>query len=358
MGLFRNLAHMLLGIALLTALWITSLSFVSSRATATGLVADLGAQALNPWLVSQHLGLSQSSYATLEAAATAHPNQPLNITFIKPTVSGSVIKGLDYKDGVYAIYHAVANTFYDGGPAATFALPSSVAGAVQTLALFPEQYNSVVQKIGLPTWLQPFFQFTGLSIDLLTAEGHARVVGLLPYFWGAALLFGVLSVLLSIFSGKKAIAALFMSVAHSAWPVLVFFAVIWVIGRIYPDRFAPFSDAFGLLAGAFLPVYGIAAAIGIGGWLFFRFGGLPFQGGAQAKPKPAFDRAPAPAPRYTPPAPSWDEQPSYGQQPGYGQQPSYGQPPQQPSYGQQPGYGQQQGYGRQAGPDEPTWPNS
>ncbi len=380
MGLFRNLAHTLLGFALLTALWITSLSFVSSRATATGLVADLGAQALNPWLVSQHLGISQSGYAALEAAASANPSVALKIAFIKPTITGAVIKGLDYTHGVRAIYQAAANTFYDGGPAATFALPAGAEQAVQTLALFPAQYNSLVSSIGLPTWLQPFFQFTGLSVDLLTAEGHARVVGLLPYFWGAVLLFGALSVLLSMFAGKKALAALFMSVAHSAWPVLAFFVAIWVIGRLYPDRFAPFSDAFGLLAGAFLPVYGTAAAIGIGGWLLFRFGGSLFSGFATAAPKPALSRAPAPAPRYTPPAPSWDEQPGYGQpsrQPGYGQpsqqgygpQSGYGQPPEQPSseWPQAPGYGQpsqQQRYGQrpgnsqQAGPNDPTWPSN
>lgn len=353
MGLLHKLAHTLLGIALLTALWITSLSLASSRATATGLVADLGAQALNPWLVSQHLGLSQSGYATLETAATAHPDQSLKITFIKPAVAGSVIKGLDYQHGVYAIYHSVANAFYDGGPAAVFALPDSVTQAVQTFALFPEQYNSAVKSTGLPTWAQPFFQFTGLSIDLLTATGHARVVGMLPYFWGATLLFGVLAGLLGFLSRKKPLPSLSLAILHAAWPVLAFFAAIWAIGRFYPNRFAPFADAFGLLAGAFLPVYGTAAAVGVAGYLLHRFGGLLFRGGAKAEPQPVAVRAPAPAPRYTPPEPSWNEQPGYGQQgSGYGQQPGYGRQggyDQQPDYGQQGGYGQQPGYGQQGG---------
>ena len=118
----------------------------------------------------------------------------------------------------------------------------------------------------MPTWLQPAFQFTGLSVDLLTAEGHARVVALLPYFWGATLLFGALSLFLSLFAGKKALAGIFLAVVNSTWPVLAFFAAIWAVGHFFPARFAPFADAFGLLAGAFVPVYGIAAAVGVAGW--------------------------------------------------------------------------------------------
>ena len=407
--MLRNLAHTLLGFALLTALWITSLSFVSSRATATGLVTDLGAQALNPWLAKQGLGITEKGYATLEAAAVAHPDRPLAIAFIKPSVPGSVIKGLDYQASVTAIYHAVAGTFYDGGIKATFSLPDSVSQVVNTLALFPQLYNSQIQSTGLPTWLQPFFQFTGLSVDLLTADGHARILALLPYFWGATLVLAVLSLLLNIFGGKKALGGIFLAVAHSAWPVLLVFAIAWLAISFYPDKFAPFKDAYGLLAGAFVPVYGAAAVVGVAGWLIINFAGSLFGGLARSaqKPEPARRPTPAATPRYTPPAePAWNDSPMYGQPapkpqygppagfdlPAYGQQPpqpGYGQPqpqpqpnyPQQQGYGQQPqqgygqpgqpqqGYGQQpqqQGYGQQrpqpgygppTGPDDPTWPS-
>ncbi|HEX9037576.1 MAG TPA: hypothetical protein VF808_11365 [Ktedonobacterales bacterium] len=397
MGL-RNIANSLLGFALLTALWITSLSFVSSRATATGLVADLGAQALNPWLVKQGLGLTPKGYTLLESAATAHPDQALPISFIRPEVLGSTIKGLDYQQGVYAIYKSVAGAFYDGGANAVFALPASVTQVAQTLALFPQLYNSQIKSIGLPSWLSPFFQFTGLSVDLLTAQGHARIVGLLPYFWGASLLFAVLTLLLNIFGGKKALAGIFMAVAHSAWPVLLVFAAAWAATLFFPTQAAPYKDAFGLLAGAFVPVYGVAVGVGLAGWAVVNFGGSLLGGLARPAAQPAISRPPQPAapPRYVPPAPSWDDSPRYDQQPGYGrqaqygQQPGYGQAqpgyeqqqpgygeqsgyaPQQPGYGQpqqgygqaQPGYGQQQGYrqrpqpdyGPPAGPDDPTWP--
>ena len=149
MGLLRNLAHTLLGIALLTALWITSLAFVSSPATATSLIADLGAKALNPWLVSQHLGLSQSGYAKLEAAANANPSAPLNISFIKPDVPGAVIKGLGYTDGVQAIYQAVAKTFYNGGTG------GDVRAALQRLQRLADvrALSRAVQFGGAKDWL-------------------------------------------------------------------------------------------------------------------------------------------------------------------------------------------------------------
>ena len=271
MGLFRNLAHTIFGFLLLTALWVTALSFLSMRPASTTLMTDLGVDALNPFLVSKGIGINQTTYAKLQQAASAFPAKTLPITFIKPQITGSELQGLSYDQAMRLIYGHVATAYYDGGPAATFNLPAPLSGAVQTFALFPEQYDAAVKSAPLPTWLQPFLLYTGLSPETFTAAGHQRIEGMLPKFWTAALVLAGVILLLNFLSRRNPASGLGLAVFHGAWPPLAFFGVLWLIGHLYPTRVQPVAAAFGVVAGAFVPTYLTAAAAGVGIWAVSRF---------------------------------------------------------------------------------------
>lgn len=350
MGLLRNLAHTIFGFLLLTALWITALSFLSMRPSATAVVADLGVDALNPWLITQHIGLDSAAYGKLEQAASAHPDQPIPLTFIKPQIKGSEIKALPYGQGVRLIYTRVAQAYYDGGPTATFNFPSQIAGVVQDFALFPEQYDAAVKAASLPTWLQPFLLFTGLSPETLTATGHARITALLPKFWLATIIFAGAIFLLNLLGRKNPVQSLALAAWHGTWPTVAFFAILWLIGVLYPARVQPVAGAFGVVASAFLPVYGVAAVVGVGAYLISRFAGAMFgsfakAGSAQKAPVAArsarsgYEDQRDEAPAYVPGARNY---PGSQQDAAWNPQPrqSWEQPPQQ-----------QQGWGAAPAPD-------
>lgn len=357
MGLLRNLAHTIFGFLLLTALWVTALSFLSMRPSSTAVITDLGVDALNPWLVTKSLGVSAAGYSKLELAATASPDKALSLTFIKPVVKGSEIKGLSYQQGMRVIYGHVANAYYDGGPAATFSLPAPVASAVQTFALFPEQYDAAVKSTQLPSWLQPFMLFTGLSPETLTATGHTRIEALLPKFWIAALLFAGIIFLLNLLGRRNPVESLGLAALHGSWPTVAVFGVLWLMGRLYPANVQPAAAAFGVVAGAFMPVYGVAAAVGLGaflaakgsGWLMHAFGGS----GGKAKA-----RQPEPAAVYSGYSARSDNTPAYT--PGGAPGAQHYAPPQPSAPTYQPGGAQDAGWNPPARqsweqPAQPSW---
>ncbi|HZC05381.1 MAG TPA: hypothetical protein VE338_07045, partial [Ktedonobacterales bacterium] len=273
MGLFRSLAHTIFGFLLLTALWVTALSFLSMRPASTTLITDLGVDALNPFLVSKGIGVNQATYIKLQHVASALPDKPLPIAFIKPQITGSELKGLSYDQAMRLIYGRVAAAYYDGGPSATFNLPAPISGAVQSFALYPEQYDAAVKAAPLPTWLQPFLLYTGLTPETFTAAGHQRMSGMLPKFWTAALLLAGALLLLNFLSRRNPAQSLGLAIWHGAWPPLAFFGVLWLIGRLYPARVQSVASAFGVVAGAFVPVYVAAAAVGAGVWVISKFAG-------------------------------------------------------------------------------------
>ena len=79
----RGLAQTLFGFVMLGALWVTALTSLSARPTATAVMTEVGANLLNPYLSSAKVGVTESSYAQLLQTATAHPNQSLALTFLK-----------------------------------------------------------------------------------------------------------------------------------------------------------------------------------------------------------------------------------------------------------------------------------
>ncbi|MDE3228420.1 MAG: hypothetical protein KGO05_00955 [Chloroflexota bacterium] len=364
MGLLRNLAATIFGFLLLTALWVTALTSLSMRPSATAIITDLGVDALNPWLVTKGFGVSAAGYVTLEKAATASPGASLALNFIKPVVKGSEIKGLSYDQGMRVIYGHVAGAYYDGGPQAAFSLPAPIASVVQNFALFPEQYNTVVKSTGLPSCLQPFMLFTGLSPETFTAVGHASFEALLPKFWLAALVIGGALFGLSFLSRKNPLVTVGGAAWHGSWPTLAVFAVLWGVGKLYPANFHAVAGAFGVVAQSFAPTYAIAAAVGAGLFLLGKFGGsftkLFARSGARAKPSAdtmgGYATRADRTPNYTPG--SYNAGAGYDDRAPRPQQWGAPQQPQQPQWGapQQPQQGAPEPLPWERG--APAWSNA
>src|SRR5690242_20167515 len=365
-----GLAHTLFGIVLLGALWVTSLTLLSARPTAVALLTEAGAQTLNPQLVqitNGVIGITPVSYAKLENAATANPSKALDLSILKVQIPGSVIVGKSYADGLHAIYGKVAEGYYDNGPQSVFTLPADAQKALGAFGMFsaatgtssPLPSTTGANLPTLPPFLQPLFSVIGLSPATFTAAGHANIASLLLWFWLAAAITAALALLTT--PGEKRFTSLARTILHGAWPVLAIFALVFAFSLFKPDAFAPYRTVFGLVAGAFLPVYGIAALVGLLGFFGPKLVGM-FAGGGSREGKEkaapaAMSRGASMTPDATAPypahadygrAPGYGQRPEYGQQPGYGQQqPGYGQ--QQPGYGQPPGYGQSPNYGQPPG---------
>jgi hypothetical protein len=265
----RKTVYTLLGALVLTTLWVTSLTLLSTRPAATTLLTDAGAQVLNPFLVAHETGISQSTYATLEQDARAHPSRPLSLSILKVRVQGSEIVGRSYDDGMHIIYGHVAATYYDSGPGAVFALPADVQKILPTYGFFNPGASTqqIVPGVSIPTqlpdFLQPFFAVTGFTPDSLTNASHQHIASLLLWFWVATLVLGALTLLLD--RDDKRLSSFAASVTHGAWPVILVLGVAWGFSLLNPTGFAPFRGAFGVVVAAFLPIYGTAFVLGLAG---------------------------------------------------------------------------------------------
>ena len=279
MGIFsisgiRKTVYTLFGALVLTTLWVTSLTIISARPTATSLLTEAGAHVLNPFLAAHEVGVTPSGYATLEQAAKAHPSQALDLSVFKVRVLGKEIAGLNYDAGVRVIYSHVASTYYDGGPSAVFSLPADVQQAIPNFGAFggattaPQIVPGVSTPVQLPNILQPFFAFTGFTPDSLTDAGHQHLASLLLWFWVATLVLGGLTLLLD--REEQKLMTLAASVAHGAWPVMLVLGGAWIFSLIKPAAFAPYKAVYGLIAGAFLPVYGVAFILGLASWAILK----------------------------------------------------------------------------------------
>ncbi len=282
-GLFRTgglraTVYTLFGALMLSTLWVTSLTLLSARPSATDLLTEAGTQALNPFLVKQDLGLTPAVYAQLQASGKAHPSQPLALPLLKAQVLGSELAGRSYDDGVRLIYSRVAANYYDGGPDAAFAVPDQLKSELPNFALFNPNNQPLLPNgptpAQLPTFAQPLFTFIGLTPTTFTAAGHQNLLNLLPWFWVAAGVLGVLAVALN--RSEVKLVALMHGVLHSSWPIVGTLAGLWVASLIDVAFFAPYTGMLAIVDRAFLPVYGTALALSAAGLLLTKlFGGAP-----------------------------------------------------------------------------------
>lgn len=257
----RGSLYALLGLLLLSTLWVSSLTLISARGNATDLLTDVGAEVLNPFLAQQGLGITSQTYATLESQAKAQPSQPLALSVLKVQVPGSEIVNRSYDDGVRVIYGHVAGAYYDGGLAAAFTIPPALQQIFSTFGIFGSGSSSGSTTDSLPGFLQPFFAVIGLTPATFTASGHDSLLHLLPWFWVATLVVGAIALVFAR-EGRKII-GLAKTVTHSAWPIVLLLVGVWVASLVYATAFAPYKDSLGVVERTFLPVYGGALLLGL-----------------------------------------------------------------------------------------------
>ena len=279
----QGLIYTLFGALILSTLWVTSLTVLSSSANASDLLTQAGTQILNPFLVDHDLGLSPSSYATLEANARANPEQPLDLSVLNVRVLGREIVGRDYADTVHLVFSRVAAIYYNGGAAAAFRVPAQLQQELPNFALFNPDTVPVIPGgptvAQLPPFVQPLFIFTGLTPATFTASGHQRLLGLLPWFWGLAILLGLVAVVLN--RSQQKLSGLAKGVIHGAWPIVAIVLGAWVLSHIATATLAPYAGILEDIRGAFLPVYGSALLVGLAslGLLTWMSQGRPAAGG-------------------------------------------------------------------------------
>ncbi len=322
----RGLVYGLFGVLVLSTLWVTSLTILSARPNAENVLTDAGTQVLNPFMVSHGLGLSEQTYAQLEASAKAHPGAPVALNVLKVRVLGREIAGKAYADGVRVVYRRVAEDYYDGGASAVFNIPPQLQSALPNFALFNPDNIPIIQggptPAQLPPFLKPFFTFVGLTPDTFTAGGHQKLLGLLPWFWIVTIVLGVLAVVLN--RSERKLEGLLQGIVHGTWPVVGVLLALWLATLVFHDRFAPYTGVLGDIGAAFLPVYGAAFALGLGALLATRLlgsrqkasGGPPAPAIAAAVPAagrmplpstnaPTVPSAGTPTTPGEPPAPPW-----------------------------------------------------
>lgn len=291
----RGLVYTLFGALVLSTLWVTSLTILSTRAAAENVLTEAGAQVLNPFMVAHGLGLSAQTYAQLEAGAKSHPGAPIALSVLKVRVLGSEIAGKPYADGVHVVYRHVAESYYDGGGSAVFDVPPQLQAALPNFALFNPDNIPIIQggptTSQLPPFLKPFFSFVGFTPDTFTAGGHQRLLDLLPWFWIVTVVLGGLAVVLN--RSERKFEGLLQGIVHGTWPVVGVLLALWLGALFFHARFAPYTGLLGDISAAFLPVYGVAFALGLGGLLATRVLEARQKSAGGSTPQPALATVPA-----------------------------------------------------------------
>ncbi len=259
---FRIVFSFLLGIALFLALWETALFNVSARPTAVGLLTEAGVGIINPALTHSAVGtfgLSESGFAAIQAAAAARPNDPVTIPGLNVEVRGSEIAGKSFDDATRVVYGKVAAKFYDSGAGATFSVPGELQKALGLLSFIPVLggASSTLAATASP------LTAVGLSLNTLTAAGHAQVQTYMLWLWLAAAALALVIVLLS--RGWSRVRHVAHPFVGSSLLGVALIGLVWYLWRQNPSGFATFSKPLNLVGGAFTPVYRRRADRRIGG---------------------------------------------------------------------------------------------
>src|SRR5262245_61857560 len=279
----RRLVLFLLHLALVIALWTTGIARVSERSTAVPLLPGIGTHLINPVLADNSFGVAQAAYTQLAQQAKKAPGAPLDIRGLNVPILGrdlldSKNQPLSYDAGTRAIYDKVANAYYDGGVDAAFDLPSLPANLrptltdYGTLAQFAQSHGVNIPFPQVPFALLDIFGRIGLSPATLTAKGHAAYASTETLAWGVAAVLGLLLILLSRRWGR--ISSVSWAVFNTALPGVIIVSVAWFLVTRTATASQLANSLSGVVGGAFIPVYGGAAAAGLGGVLFAKAIGL------------------------------------------------------------------------------------
>ncbi|MGH2486848.1 MAG: hypothetical protein ACRDHE_12635, partial [Ktedonobacterales bacterium] len=263
----QRIITILLGLALLGALWTTALGSLSSQATAVPMLTNAGTELINPLLSANHNGVATGAWATIEQQAAAHPNGTVPLPGIRVPVKGSDIAGKTFAQGTQIIYQKVAEAWYAHGITFAFNLPPQLQSAVSTYDPFVSKSLNVpgLPKVSLPqipSFLGPLVTHLGLSPTTLTAKGHSDMLNLSRWFWifsaGLALALAVFS------SGWRRLSNPAWALFHASWHIALIGVIAWFLVNHNKSAVAPYMGVVAPLGGAFFPVYGTAAIIGLG----------------------------------------------------------------------------------------------
>ena len=401
----RRVITLVLGLALLGALWTTALGSLSSEGSAVPMLTSAGTELLNPLLTANGNGVASGAWNAIQQQAKAHPDQSVSLPGIKVPVKGQDIAGMSFAQGTQVIYRQVAEAWYAHGITFAFNLPAPLQHAVSTYDPFVSKSLNVpgLPKVSLPqipSFLAPVLTHLGLSPTTLTASGHRSMLNLSRWFW---IFSAALALALAVFSsGWHRLSNPAWSLFHASWHIALIGVAAWFLINHNKTAVAPYMGVVGPIGGAFFPIYGTAALVGLAGIIGsgvakrgMRLGaGIGRMASRREEAVPvAAPRRPISQPPFQPDvasrAPfgrsSFDQQPaprdfgSYGDSPAQG--PSYAgqnagqgwpqpQPQQQPQrsafdespygsqgYGQAPQSPQRASFGDQAGyqPTRPMW---
>ena len=243
-GTVQRFAAILLAFALLGALWSTALARLSDRPTATALLTKAGTDLINPILIANGSGMAQGFYQQLQAAAVAHPSQPLTIGFLKVPILGREIAGKNFADGSRVIYADIANVYYQKGPNAAFVLPAQLQSLVSNYTPFvqnPKAISSSLPNMPLPQIPAFVAQLTvvaGITPASLTADGHASSVSHSFWLWIISAVLALVLVVLNI--GWDRLWSVSWPLLHAAWPITLVGIIATVVVHSKPQQAAPY----------------------------------------------------------------------------------------------------------------------
>ncbi len=144
-------------------------------------------------------------------------------------------------------------------------MPDQLTHALSTLSLLPQAVvNQGAKQVGVPQLPQvplPPLAAVGLSLQTLTAQGHTQVLALDKWFLGIAFL---CALLLAVLSARwKRLSNPAWALVSGAVPGAFGIGVVAFFEARYPTPFRPYAGLLHLLAGAFMPVYLGALAVGV-----------------------------------------------------------------------------------------------
>jgi hypothetical protein len=322
-------AGIALALTLLAALWNTALAQLSARPTAIALLTQAGTDLINPLLTANGSGLGPDLYQQLQTQASAHPNQALQIAFLRISIPGEAIAGKNFAAGSRAIYAQIAAAFYDGGPSAVFTLPPQLQALVGNYTPFVPTGQNIHSPLPsvpipqLPAFASTLWSGIGITPTTLTAAGHSAAENRLLWLWGISAVLALVVVLLS--TGWDRLWHVAWPLFHASWHI----ALIGIIGAVLVHRdianAGTYQPVLDLIGGAFMPIFYAAAATGIAGIIICLVGRrftaqaatapqatveaqVPMLARVRASPAPPEARQSEPPPP-TAPAPTYDPSP-------------------------------------------------
>lgn len=334
----RRVTTILLGLALLAALWTTALGRLSTEGSAVPMLASAGSELLNPLLTANGNGVAQSAWTTIQQQAVAHPDQVVSLPGIKVGVLGREIAGKSFADGTKVIYTQVAQAWYAHGLSFAFNLPAPLQQAVSTYDPFVSKSLNVpgLPKVSLPQipgFLSPLVTHLGLSPTTLTASGHSDLLNLSRWLW---IFSALLALALAIFStGWHRLSNPAWALFHASWHIALLSILAWFLINHNQAATKNYMGVVTPLGQAFFPVYVTAALIGLAGVVGSGVAKRAIKMGAGiGRLASRGGEAAAVAPRGKPPM-QQSYQPDLPARRGYGNQADY--PVQSPNFGGQGG---------------------